>query len=240
MTKERIIRVVTTFAAAGLILAMFVQSAIANLPNCTNCVEDIDIAANSVGASELKNDLADSIDANDIETGGVKSAEIANGSVKKGDLAANARVAGGEVKVLDSTQTTSTTATDLAAITVTAPAAGYIYVNVWGDWYLNLDVAANTSDGTDADLALCTTADTILDATCGEHLDLWWVDDEGDSPSSLNAENAWSLSRVIPVSAGANTLYLNAASPDGNTLNVRSVFATALFLPSTLTVGVAP
>ena len=87
--RRAALSIIATLLVAGLITGIAGGPAMADLPSCTNCIEAGDIASGAVRASELGNDLDDTVDRNDIATGGVGSAEILNGSVGGADLAFN-------------------------------------------------------------------------------------------------------------------------------------------------------
>lgn len=88
MKRRQIISCSLAVAAIGVVFVASMGSvAVANLPSCSNCIESGDIASGAVKASELNNDLDDSITANDLASGSVGASEILNGSVGYSDLA---------------------------------------------------------------------------------------------------------------------------------------------------------
>ena len=89
MKRTRIMQVALVTISTLLITGLAVNSATANLPDCSNCIEAGDIATGAVNAAELDNDLDDSITANDLASSSVGAAEVAAGAIGASELASS-------------------------------------------------------------------------------------------------------------------------------------------------------
>lgn len=172
--------------------------------NCDGCVDKGDIGADAVGTSEID-----------------------NASVTKADLHKSAGARLGSVRIEGSASGAGPDTID--SLTITVPAAGYLYVHASGSFYFDQD-AANSESLTDFGyLALCTSPATLSAAACqddgavgggGAH-SVYYQDAEDAAASADNHTPFFSLTRVIAVGAGTKTLYLNGQSNSaGDTLSL--------------------
>ena len=191
--------------------AKVVDGAIATADLADNSVTGIKMVDGTIGTA----DLADN---------SVTSIKIANGTITTGDLAdqsiittkiANAavtfpQIADGSVtavKVVDepgieylenggyATMSTSQTACQVASLIVTAPAAGYVMLTASGS--LHFTVAGDNM----VRVKVSMTSSDIVEAAGLQFVRL---------PAGVaNDMMPFSVSRVFPVAAGANTFYLN-------------------------------
>jgi hypothetical protein len=128
---------------------------------------------------------------------------------------------------------TTTTPAQFATFTITAPGAGRLFVAVDFPLWLDVDSTTTSSVAGYVQLGLCTT--TASSVTCGGSYQPHSAYDP-DNASGLNATDAVTLHRVIPVSAaGPVTLFVNAnwiSGPAGATLNADgTLHVTWMMLP---------
>jgi hypothetical protein len=121
---------------------------------------------------------------------------------------------------------------ELARFTTTAPGSGVLVVTLEGNALLNYD-AANASSVTDSgSLGLCNATATLDAANCGQTIEVFSQD--ADNASGTNATDQFSITRVIPVPAGATTLYLNALEGSPGEFGVEEPpRVTAIWMPDT-------
>lgn len=81
-------------------------------------------------------------------------------------------------------------------------------------------------------LGLCDATATLATARCGQPIEVFSQD--ADDASSTNATDQFSITRVIPVTAGATTLYLNAEDNSPGEFGVEEPpRVTAIWMPDT-------
>ncbi len=160
--------------------------------------------------------------------------QIINGSVNVIDLNPEALPAIGQVELSGSTN--STTPAELARFTVNAPGAGYLYVQVTGQWWLDADATSSSSLADFFLMGLCDAPASSV--TCeGTWTDYNYVDP--DNVSANNSTHAFTITRIITLgSGGPVTLFLNAAvtTPSHQLTLYPQVVATAMFFPAALSV----
>jgi hypothetical protein len=143
-----------------------------------------------------------------------------------------ATAAAGSVTLSGSTA--SAVAATLDQFTVTVPGPGFLLVTVSGQWWYNADATTTSSLTTLFFMGLCDFP--ASSTTCGGT----WIDynyQDADNVSSTNSTHGFSITRVVPVVAGPNVFYWNAHNNgSGFTLFSYGVTATALFVPTSLTV----
>ena len=122
--------------------------------------------------------------------------------------------------------------TELGRFTTTAPGKGALVVSVEGTLWHDLDAPGAASVTAAGELGVCSATATLASASCGEPLDVWTQD--ADNSSAANTTEPFAVTRVVPVSAGATTLYLNAANygPAGSTFGMwNAPTVTAIWTP---------
>lgn len=233
MRKERIARIAAVVACTALIAGVTVTQAVANLPDCSNCIESSDIAAGAVRASELNNDLDDSITANDLAASAVGKTELAANAVGTSELLAAASAAVATIAVAGNTTGTGTET--IETFTVTVPGPGYLRLTLDGTLWMNLDATTTASELEFATIGLCTATDSISGSDCGNPQS--WSFQDADNATGTNHTPAVSLTRTVQVaSAGTHTYYINA-DVAASTLDLWDAQVTALFAPDTLTIA---
>lgn len=237
MRTRKVGQVAAALASALLIVGVFVGQAGAN--HCNGCIDKADIARNAVGSPELVNG---GVQAEDIDTGAVRTGDIKNQTILPKDLAAKARTRVGVVELAGATDDTTDTL-ELDAFTVTVPAAGTLVVIVQGNYWINGDSTTTTgADGivNEATIGLCTATATLSSLACGDTQSLF--DSDADGNDSTNNAPAYSLVRSFSVTAGARTFYVNgAAGAVNDPLEIGEgccgpTYATVLFTPGSLNV----
>lgn len=130
---------------------------------------------------------------------------------------------------------------EVARFTTTAPAAGLLTVLVEGHAWLDLDAVGATSAQGSGTLAICTATATIDASACGltPGVSGLFISDDPDNAGGSNTTDAFTLTRVIPVSAGDTTLYLNALSGYAPFGTWAELHATVIWTPDTGTLPVA-
>ncbi len=116
----------------------------------------------------------------------------------------------GVARGLLSFATNSTIATELDSVTVDAPGPGTLVVEVAGQYWLDLDAGGALSEWGYVQLAICDTADTLLQVDCGDSL----TDARYDDPDNAEGKNATpgiATSRIVEVdAAGPITFSINS------------------------------
>lgn len=217
--KRRIIRIGAVALSTSLVVGLVI-SGVGAAPgdgfNCRGCVDKDDIGRAAVGSAETK-----------------------DGTIKAHDLHPNARTAAGEVALGDA-WTTSTSPDQLWAIRIAAPARGFVQVTVTGDVLVDADAADNANEVGRGDLGLCSVSASLSDADCGHVQTYWFPDEPGDLGTPENFQSSFAATRVIPVTKGKNTVYLNAKTYDTDeTFQVWNVVASAIFARGGLGLTVA-
>jgi hypothetical protein len=176
-----------------------------------NSLTAADLAPGSVGSNEI---ATDAVGAAEIGNNAVGSAEIADGSVGSAEIATGAvgtsEVANGSLTGVDLMDEPGvefvtvwgpvipTTLSEILSITVNAPASGYVIVTVNG-WINWLITSLSTYGWLEFEIS---TTSAVVEG--GEDLSLT------DRQSvSQYYKHPISVSKVFPVSQGANTFYFN-------------------------------
>ena len=123
-----------------------------------------------------------------------------------------------------------TTTGTLDSFTVTAPADGFILVEVAGTVYQDLDATTNDAATTFASLSLC---DAPATTACGTGAVSLYTQDADDTDSTNDTPGV-SIAQVFPVTAGEDlTIYLNGSS--ASFISTWHLYATVTFHAMELT-----
>jgi hypothetical protein len=127
--------------------------------------------------------------------------------------------------------TSSTTATELANLTVDAPGPGTLLVEINGQYWLNLDATDADSVFGYVQMGICDAPDSLTVGDCGDSLtDARYSDP--DDVESRNATPGIATSRILTVDeAGPVTLSINGLSETGAPFINWYTYVQVTFIP---------
>ena len=183
------------------------------------------------------------VDAKTAVTAGTATlATTATNATKLGGKSSSAvmsAVATAHWDYLDALSTSNTTPTTLASVTVTAPAAGFMLIQIDGQMWHDMDSTVATARTDSYQLGLCTTANSS--AACdGTYLEHYTQD--ADNSNGTNDTTSVSKVRLVPVTAaGSYTFYLNGQPASAtDALWIWDIYATAIYIPAELASTASP
>ncbi len=130
----------------------------------------------------------------------------------------------GAAQVLGTTAVTSvgTTLSSVLSLDVTAPAAGYVVVTAAGEAQL-IHTSGTATNIDELGIGPSATSLPTIDQ----------VDIQMPSAAASGIyDQAFSVTRVFPVSAGTTTFYLDAVKSAGGSINLNNMRMTAIYLPT--------
>jgi hypothetical protein len=222
-------RLVLVLCSALMLVGLTVGYAVAH---CNGCINDQDLASNSVGGAELK---TSAVHNSDIANGAVSNAKIANYAVSLGKVGPSARVRVGQVSFNPATAS-GAGPQELVHFNVPVPAAGVLYVSLHGFYYIDNDATTSAAVISNADVGLCDATASmtgcLFNDNNGRGTEVYVQDADNTDPSNQTPTFVFSV--VAPVTAGTKTFYVNVANISGGTFHLYfGSHADVTFVPGT-------